>query len=790
MKKSFVAISVMTLMATVAQAAVLTPEQAYNRALSQDTKIHPLSVAESAPILVETKMATGGPAYYVFNNGQESEGFIIVSADDVAEAVLGYSDSGSFDPGNISPATAWWLEEYASQIEWARTSDRVATANTARPVWAPIAPMVKTKWNQSKPFNNMCPTINDTHCVTGCVATAMAQIMNYHRWPATHGTSSSSYTWNGQTLSFDYANTTFDWANMLDVYASGAYNDTQANAVATLMYACGVSVEMSYSTGSSGAPTSYVCNALKDYFGYDKSVHSEYRCYYSTAEWEELIYDQLKTYGPVQYSGHSNSGGHSFVCDGYSTDGYFHINWGWGGVSDGYFLLSALNPRQQGIGGSTSGYNFDQYIIANIRPSTGSDAEYIAMAVSGVIELSATECAVGSSVSLVNLFYNVSSTSISGNIGFRYVNTATGEVTDNPVYTLNNLRVNYGYYNVPIKALSTLGDGTYKITPIFKLTGEEWRPVQIDRSGPDCIIMTISGSTAKFSLGTAPQITVSDIKAATPFYIDNTAVVNATATNSGTMEYSRAIRGVLMNSDGTIIGEGSKYPLYVDGGESQEIIYQSTYAATEGNTLSAGPYRFGFVDAETNELITSTIDVNLMDAPATTTVTLSNIAMPGYSKDSSGVYLDVDRDKMTITADVTCSAGYYAGGFTLYIFPNTGGTSLASISSGTVFLNENETKTVEFNGQFTTGELGETYFAYVYDKSGSKMENSFVRFTLSKTSGIDSVATDSAEVVATEVYNLNGVFVSDKEDGLMPGHYIVRRKLADGSIEVGHRIIK
>ena len=230
--------------AVVANAATLTPEAALARA----SELMPRSTRPAAPSTIRpdlklTLAADGQPTVYVFANG--TRGYLVAAADDACPALLGYSDKDKFSGEAMAPALQYWLQEYSRQVAYARTqSNTVKVPAKARPVRAAIAPMVATRWNQDAPFNNDCPVLNGERSVTGCVATALAQVMKYHNWPE-HGTSSHSYTYNGQTISADFAKTTYDWANMRDVYTSSA-TAAQNAAVATLMFNCGVAVDMQY----------------------------------------------------------------------------------------------------------------------------------------------------------------------------------------------------------------------------------------------------------------------------------------------------------------------------------------------------------------------------------------------------------------------------------------------------------------------------------------------------------------------------------------------------------------
>ena len=316
--------------------------------------------------------------YYIFNVGK-NEGFVIVSGDDNAEPVLGYSDKGELDPNNIPSNMAEWLrlnELYVENCAKKDSSAKPANANTGNDTVVVEPLLGDILWGQDFPFNEMCPTYysdgQTKHYYVGCVATAATQIMRYYRYPQ-QGTGSKSYVFNGQTLSADFGNTTYDWDNMLAFYPSEGVSQEQIDAAATLAYQFGVSVEMEYAENGSGALSMLVPHALKTYFGYDNGVTMRRRNFYSGTEWLDIIKNELDHNRPVYYGATSDNGlgGHAFVCDGYDSEGYVHINWGWYGMSNGYFLVNHLNPDDLGEGGGTGGYNTDQEIITGIHPSTG-----------------------------------------------------------------------------------------------------------------------------------------------------------------------------------------------------------------------------------------------------------------------------------------------------------------------------------------------------------------------------------------------------------------------------------
>lgn len=314
--------------------------------------------------------------YYVFNNPGQG-GFVIVSGDDATEQILGYSDTGSFDSENIPESMQELLDGYQQEISYAREKGLSKTRavdddEQLTPTRQVIAPLITSVWNQRNPYNLQCFTTDGQQAVTGCVATALAQVMYYHKWPQSATTAIPAYS------SYDaLPATTFDWDNMQPAYTEhGAEGDAQKNAVAKLNVYCGHAVQMSYGTGTSGASSSRIPYVLKNYFGYANDATEIYRSDYTPAEWDERIYHELLHQRPVIYSASTSSGsGHAFICDGYDGNGLYHINWGWGGLSDGYFRLQALNPNSQGTGGSSDngGYSLDQKVIVGISPTVVDD---------------------------------------------------------------------------------------------------------------------------------------------------------------------------------------------------------------------------------------------------------------------------------------------------------------------------------------------------------------------------------------------------------------------------------
>lgn len=366
MKKIF-SYMLASVLPVAACAASLTPEEALQRAMPMMRKVASKEKSTATLLSVTDIAGTGVPAVYVFGYSGD-EGYLVLSADDVAAPVLGYADSGRFDAGNMSPQMRYWLDEYARQIEYARENGLRYTS-ASRSVGDPIEPMIKTKWGQTAPYNNTCPLDGGKRSVTGCVATALAQVMNYWQYPERGTGWDAARVRDVPVDSIDLGEIAFDWENMTDTYTQSSTPEERA-AVAELMRACGYAIHMNYSNVESGSTTNDLISGLASHFGYNSSMTVLQRNRYTIPEWERVIYTELEEGRPVLYSGRTLTGGHQFVCDGYDGAGFFHINWGWDGMSDGYFALSVLDPGLQGTGGSISGFKFDQDIVQGVQKTT------------------------------------------------------------------------------------------------------------------------------------------------------------------------------------------------------------------------------------------------------------------------------------------------------------------------------------------------------------------------------------------------------------------------------------
>ena len=469
--------------------------------------------------LAYTSKSEGKTCFYVFNVG-DGDGFVIAGGDESARQILGYSTCGTFDYDQAPDNFRWWLSQYTEQIAHAEAPSQETLAAVAAyrakaaQTREDVAPLMETSWNQTYPYNTEIPVYesNGSPYLTGCVATAMAQVMKRWNYPE-HGTGSFSYTDDGHTFSADFGNTTYDWDNMLTSYKGRPITDDNIKAVGTLMYHAGVALEMNYGVGESGASDSRVGPALVKYFGYDKSVRHESRNYFTDEGWEELIYNELSAGRPVPYSGTpaDSDTGHAFVCDGYqASTNMFHMNWGWGGVDNNYFTLrgdNALVPS----GFGTGGYNQSQEVTVNIKPDEGGEpTPHIVLELGNYamymevnrekyydnytydkgmgnkkleynIEVTNRSCVFNNAV------YFPEDANVNIQLGVKAVDRESSTVqyfNFGNSYLLKNEIINFIYgYSTNINLSDFEYNGIYELHPVFRIEGtEEWKDIQVPAS--------------------------------------------------------------------------------------------------------------------------------------------------------------------------------------------------------------------------------------------------------------------------------------------------------------------
>lgn len=460
------------LLATFAMNAQhVTEEQALQKAHEFLNKKVKAGSRHNAPVKVrQLAKAAQNDAYYIFNAEQDG-GFVIVSSDERTDEILGYSTEGNIDPDNMPENMKAWLKGYEEEIKALPANAQNAPSNV--PLHPAVEPLITTKWNQPAPYNLQCPVHDGKYCITGCVATAMAQVMNYHKWPQDITTAIPAYDygeseWDEETQTNIYKYhedelppTTFEWDLMKDNYDK---NETgpEAQAVAKLMRYCGQAVKMEYSPYESIA---YQESALLmiDYFGYDKGAKHVSRIIYNNREWDELIYREIAANRPVLYSGYPAPGpiGHAFVCDGYDGNGLYHFNWGWGGSQDGFFRLSLLNP-------SIYDFSAGQDVVLGIQPPT-PQIKNINEKVAAYIHFLEDE-----SLKIYANFINYSDS-------YLMIDGAVGQINADGSVTVLSTLMEKGFLENMDSYIETdcrsfdLPDGTYKLIALWKEISEtQW----------------------------------------------------------------------------------------------------------------------------------------------------------------------------------------------------------------------------------------------------------------------------------------------------------------------------
>lgn len=743
MKKILICALVLSAGLTAA-ARVLTPEEALQRVSGENSPMKaPASVLQERQLLRTVTTASDAPAVYVFGS-VGSQGYMIVSADDVAMPLLGYSDTGSLPAdGTLPPQMEWWLGQYAAEIESVQTvsagSLPVHFSMAAGADRTPIAPMCSTKWNQDAPYNNLCPTMSGKKTYTGCVATAMAQVMKYHNWPE-RGTGSISYTDNRglkRSMSFDVK---FEWGSMLDSYV-GTTTSAQKNAVALLMKACGYSVMMNYGTDSSGASDIYIPGALVTYFDYDAGARRCERNQYGLADWQKMIYDNLRDVGPVLYCGSSHLGGHAFVCDGYASDGYFHFNWGWGGSYDGNYLLTALNPEGEGIGGFAGGYNLGQSIVLGIQKPTGQSTkpallltqagEVSGSVYGGVITLSGAW--VNKIPETISFTLALRLDPVDGTTGAtRYLESPYGEQAIESGYAMQQLQ--FDATQVP--------NGSWKATLVMKDTSlgsaAKWTPMLHPINVPDYVTIRRQGSSYNVVNATTVNLQVTSATLQTPLYYGCSAKLTFTVTNPGDVEVAQSVAPCLISGNSVVaMGAGLFIDLLPGESVTRELAFDLAY--TNEFKLNTN-YQCYLWDSESGLGLYSLGTQKVLPYPGTPSLSVTSFTLDGGTTVT-------DPANMLFKTSVKCLSGYLAAPMVVTITDKGGGSGLASGNSSEVmFLNAGDTGSTEFHVSFPTAQAGKTYSAFLGVPTDTSYD--WVRelvFTVS-TAGVETVASGDSSI--------------------------------------------
>ena len=470
-----ITLTVLLLLGAIQATAQITRQQAQAEAqrflFSRGKRL-----ADSTPLKAPAQTGNHNQTapYYVFNAANE-QGFVIVSGSSHSVPILGYTNHSHFDETNIPDGLYWLLQNYADQ-------QSPLSAPISSPAHHNIPPLLTTRWNQGSPYNLLCPKYYNEdgsqggNSATGCVATAIAQVMGYYRWPAKLKQSISGYiqTYNTSAgtknvrLNTIPKESVIDWGNILDNY-NGFETEAQQNAIAQLMYWTGMGCKMNYGP-SSGAGFPEAIKALVNCFDYDDGIHIENRSKYTIQGWHDLIYQEIASGHPVAFAGTNSGGAHAFVLDGYDADGLFHVNWGWGGMCDGYFRIDVLDPDDNsGIGASPvpGGYNMGQDAIIGFHlPDDQSASPSYCLTVNDW-ELR------GNGTTFFANYVNWSGVSATWDVGIAYIDNHGQTII---LGNTNSMQLNTNTYTSQQFTISGLPEGIWHIVPVSKrTTDDKWQ---------------------------------------------------------------------------------------------------------------------------------------------------------------------------------------------------------------------------------------------------------------------------------------------------------------------------
>ncbi|MBQ9672111.1 MAG: C10 family peptidase [Prevotella sp.] len=714
LKRAMLLTALLLCCATILTAAPISRQKARQQASGFLAQKGIIMTSDFQSVSKKARQATSDEAYYyVFNMGNNS-GFVVVSGDDAVPAILGYADEGTFDEDNLPENMESWLQGYADQLDWLKQHAGQAVKAPVLNEHSAVSPLLTSTWNQGSPYNNLCPLDGSSRSVTGCVATAMAQVLYYHKYPAQTTAAIPAYTTYKKEIEVaSIGITTLDWSNMKDNY-TGSETAAQKEAVAKLMQLCGASVEMDYTAGSSGAASSFVPLAFKNYFGYDAATRLIDRGDYMAREWDELIYNELANRRPVYYSGQSTGGGHAFVIDGYDKNGLYHVNWGWGGSSNGYFLLSILDPgNNSGIGASSStdGYSYYQDAMIGAQPDTGQPyQEEVKMSIGG-IQTEQTSITKNNNVfsltAIVKSIYSMAEGTHTFDIGLGVFST-DGTL----LYAENNgnveLASGWGFSQIGLTAkIPTLPDGVYQITATSRETGTDLWYKNIG-GNQQFLTATISGNT--MTLRNPTINLVGNMEVIGNLETGSLQTVMTTIQNNGT-----AYNDVLylrVNDD--VVG-GRYFEVDTDDTDILEMSFTPTAAGSTSLALGYTTWEYDQTAEQWNEIFHTV---------ASTTVTITgamshNLSFSnGSIVNAEGTTINDNTAKIQVT--VTNNDSYsYDDVIRTYCFMPSEGNYWRSVSTvdTPVELASGESKVINIDAPLTIS--GRYWFIIVYKTEGA-----------------------------------------------------------------------
>lgn len=667
----------------------------------------------------------------------------------LGDRVVGYSDTGSIDPDNLPPALADLLRNSQSSTPAARREAQQGAFTPCAPLLGNIA------WDQNDPFNLLIPNyMGSNRSAVGCTATAMAQIFRFYKYPA-QGEGSNSYIPEFYpkmgTLSADFSQSHYDWENMKPRYYGGESQEERM-AAALLCRDLGYSVNMAYGP-QSGADNASWPASITSHFGYDEGVAIRYRIYHDIDSWNAIIRAEVDAGRPVYASGFTSAGGHAFVFDGYDADGLIHVNWGWSGMSNGYFDPMWLSPATQGTGGSVGGFNSRQLIITNIRPARAGSLPTPTLYSEEALSASPRKgtAATEFRMRLNGKIVNVGWTGITVCFGVRLTDAEGTTIAEYPAEGSYDLGNGGSAVNVAMPLITLpgdLADGTYYLYPVASAEGgTEWERVRdADLSFPNYLIATVSGGNVSFSEPVQAKLTATEPMVDGKFYRAFKGRVTATLSNTGDIEYSGSVAVAAFDADGKRLDSGDVLNIDIMPGKSQQVELFATFNNIEGACRLA-------VVNELGKVISGYTDVDVQAMP-----------VYGIAADKApdfGDNLNVSPSSFTATASVKAVEGaVYSGQIFLYFYDLNGNVAGCAGPIFTQLSDGAPSAHLTFTGSLPNALPGAEYDAFLVDGEGMTYINprsaATTRIRFAPSAGITDV-TAPAEDASTAYYSLMGV---------------------------------
>lgn len=750
------------------------------------SKQQALQIAEQ--LLDQPQAIEFSSSLYIYNN-EEKPGFAIVSGSDKLRPVIGYSETGTIDPENMPEnLTHWlhWVEEATQYLEehpeCALTESQLSSTTVIAPLLGNIA------WGQDYPFNAKCPD----NSVVGCVATAAAQCVYYHRYPTTGVGTYTNASDASQTVKFSQV--TYNYNLMFDNYSTeNTYTSAQVNEVAKLSYHCGVICDMEYGQEGSSASIVNLRRGLVENFNYDPYCQMIFRASHTYDEWQKYLVSELEASRPVIFAGSCNnaSEGHCFVIDGVDAQGLYHVNWGWNGYYDGYYDVTILNPEEVGIGAdvSTDGFCSDQSILIQLAPKGKlSNPTYFTSitAPTGSFSISTKSLALGNVAAFsLSEVYNYSNTAITGKFGLAFVQNGTVVQTSTcygNATTFNGASTD-GVYggslsNASVSIPKTLSAGTYQVYACFIPSSGDFENecglIYCKATSPSYYTCTVSNGKVSFSQGSSSaNVSVCDWNFESG---ELTTGTNQTITCS------------ITNNDNTNTLVG-KYYLYLTSPSSQSAFVEAdevlTLAPNATGTLSfqkrfseAGQWKstlyifYQNIDYDVTsqkKALSSTTKTFTVVSDGTTDAALTLLAAPTLiCNESYGDSLFIGVPAY-FNVNIQNSGAAYTGQLQMQFFKSSNSTTVTGTITGRVSIPANSAGSytiagnlVNASSSFSAATSGTAYYARAYYLEGdtfkiipsaSDVSNRVKVYVYAGSpTGIESLHSDSTTAVCTDLF--------------------------------------